>query len=128
MYRSKRLAAKLAVEEPVLEDVMIRINNLTSSMYFNIAEEFRAIKKVYKDNSSLAQFWLGQNYTYDSGNFKHRYLLGLIFEAVGLKEPFVLDYLNGITDGLVLSQIGVNRVTLGDTVFYRIRTGMQTGY
>lgn len=128
MYRSKRLAAKLAVEEPVLENVMVRINNLTNSIYFNIAEEFRAIKKIYKDNSSLVQFWLGQNYTYDSGNFKHRYLLGLIFEAVGLKEPFVLDYLNGITDGLVLSQIGVNRVTLGDTVFYRIRTGMQTGY
>ena len=126
MYRSKRLAAKLAVEEPVLEDVMVRINNLTNSMYFNIAEEFRAIKKVYKDNSSLAQFWLGQNYAYDSGNFKHRYLLGLIFEAVGLKEPFVLDYLNGITDGLVLSQIGVNRVTLSDTVFYRIRTGIHT--
>jgi hypothetical protein len=125
MYRSKRLAAKLTIKEPVLEDVMVRINNLTNSIYFNIAEEFRAIKKVYKD-SGLAHFWLGQNYTYDSTNFKHRYLLGLVFEAVGLKDPFVLEYLNGITDGLVLSQIGVNRVKMGDTVFYRIRTGIHT--
>lgn len=126
MYRSKRLQAAAAVKEPVLEDVMIRIGNLTSSIYFSIAEEFAAIKKYYKHSSSIAQFWFGQGYTYDSTNFKHRYLLGLVFETVGLKDPYVLEYLNKITDGLVLSQMGVNRVRLGDTLFYRIRTGLYT--
>lgn len=124
MYRSKRLQAAAVVKEPVLEDIMDRIGNLTNSIYFSIAEEFRTSKKIYKDTSSLAQFWLGQGYTYDSADFKHRYLLGLVFETVGLKDPSVLDYLNGISDGLILSQMGVNRVQLGDTVFYRIRTGI----
>lgn len=152
MYRSKRLQAAAAVKEPVLEDVMDRINNLTNSIYFSIAEEFRTIKQFYKEDSSISQFWLGrcldvsqtgvidtsnaylspcfqqgyQDYIYDTADFKHRYLLGLIFETVGLKDPYVLEYLNGISDGLILSQIGVNRVRLGNTVFYRIRTGICT--
>ncbi len=64
MYRSKRLQAAATVKEPILEDIMARIGNLTNSIYFSIAEEFRTSKKIYKEGSSIAQFWLGQGYTY----------------------------------------------------------------
>lgn len=117
-------SCRVKVEPPVFAEVMARINSLTGKYYEQIRNEFNAVSKYYKDDEeSIAGFWL-TDYEYDLDDFKHQFLVRCLLSATGLKEPFVVEFLDSITDEETLTKLAVVRVSSGSRTFYRIRTGL----
>lgn len=113
---------------PVLPEIVARINMLSGKYYENIRNEFNTIVKYYKEDSdSIASFWL-THYEYNMLDFKHQFLIKCLFNQVGLKQPDVVSFLDKIIDNETLLKLDVVRVNNGKTVFYRIRTGLQSEY
>ena len=119
-------SSRIKAAEPVLPEIIARINDLHGKYYENIINEFNAITKYFKDDPDMiTSFWLSQ-YEYNLTDFKHCYLLRRLFETVGFKQPLVKLLLDKITDVDILTACGAVRVTSGNKVFYRIRVGSHT--
>lgn len=103
---------------------MARINSLHGKYYEQIRKEFNAVSKYYHDDGEeIAGFWL-IDYEYDLDDFKHQFLIRCLLSATGLKEPFVVEFLDSITDQETLTRLAVVRVSSGSRTFYRIHTGL----
>lgn len=117
-------SCRIKVEPPVFAEVMARINSLHGKYYEQIRKEFNAVSKYYHDDGEeIAGFWL-IDYEYDLDDFKHQFLIRCLLSATGLKEPFVVEFLDSITDQETLTRLAVVRVSSGSRTFYRIHTGL----
>lgn len=117
-------SCRVKVEPPVFAEVMARINSLTCKYYEQIRKEFNAVSKYYHDDGEeIAGFWL-TDYEYDLDDFKHQFLIRCLLSTTGLKEPFVVEFLDSITDQETLTKLGVVRISNVTKTFYRIRTGL----
>lgn len=111
---------------PVLPEIISRINLLDGSLYENIRNEVEAVTKYFKgDCDAIAEFWL-TNYEYNLLDFKHLYLLNMVFDVTGLKQELVVEFLDKILDESILNKLGAVRVNKGKKVFYRMRVGERT--
>ena len=112
--------------ESSLSVILQRIANLKEKYYRSILNEFHSVCRWFNgDHDKIAEFFLplasDNNETYDLKDFKHIYLLKKLIDYTGPKQPCVREYLDTVEDVLPL---GIVRVKRGNTVYYRIRTGL----
>lgn len=112
--------------EPILPEIMSRINLLEGKYYENIRNEVESVTKYFKDDTdAIAKFWLS-HYEYNLLDFKHIQLLKTVFAITGLKHNLVIKFLDKVLDENLVNKLGAVRVNNGKKVFYRIRIGLHT--
>lgn len=119
--RSRRTTAPAALS---LSESMARINALTEAYNHGVATEYKAVAKAFKDDTDrILAFWLADTTLLNTADFRHRYLLRLLFENCGTQAEEARAYLDTLPE-LTLSQMGFTRYTRAGALHYRIRVGM----
>jgi hypothetical protein len=125
LTRSSRRAA--VPVPPDLYEALTRINSLTSAYNAGVAAEYKAVAKALKDDEErIVAFWLERPALLDTEDFRHRYLLRMLFENCGLSHPIMKTFLDTVTSQERLMEMGVVSYVRGDNVHYRIRTGIHS--
>ncbi len=96
--RSNRLAAKASSSRPIIGDIMVYIDTLTSKYYQNIDEELNGVIKYYKDDIDRVVSFFLNDWEFNVNSFKHQYLLRRLFEKSGLDNSDVVEFLDGIKE------------------------------
>jgi hypothetical protein len=110
---------------PVLQEILPRIDAATSDS--RITAEFKGVCSYFKnDLEDIAMFWLDDTVLYDLTSDNHRALLRWVFATVDLKHSYAKSFLDGIKSPKILKDLGVQRVTKDDNVFYRMAVGEST--
>jgi hypothetical protein len=119
-------STRIKAVAPVLPEIISRINLLDGLFYESIRNEVEAVTKYFKDDADIiAEFWLS-HYEYNLIDFKHLYLLSMVFSITGLKQELVVGFLDKIIDESIVHKLGAVRVNNGKKVFYRMRVGDRT--
>jgi hypothetical protein len=107
--------------EPVLTDILEKINGLTCKYYRSILEEFYPVCKWFKNNDDkIATFFFPEGQKYDITDFKQAYLIRKIVDHTGPKQELVRAFLDTCND---VTPLGMQRVKRGSTIYYRILVG-----
>ena len=109
---------------PVLQEILPCIDAATSDS--RITAEFKGVCSYFKnDPDDIAMFWLDTD-LYDLTSYNHRALLRWVFATVDLKHSYAKSFLDGIKSQAILKDLGVQRITKDDKVFYRMAVGEST--
>jgi len=120
--RSRRAAAAAL---PDLHMCIARIGVLSSAYNQGVTAIYKEVAKAFKDDTDrILAFWLADtSYLFPATDFRHRYLLRLLFENCGTQAEEARTYLHTLPE-LTLSQMGFTRYTRAGALHYRIRVGM----
>ncbi len=122
--RSTRLAVKASSSRPIIGDIMVYIDTLTSKYYQYIDEELNGVIKYYKDDMNKVVSFFIDDWKFDMNSFKDQYLLRRLFEKSGLDNPDVVEFLDDIKESETIMKLGAVRYTRDNKTHYRIRTGI----
>lgn len=110
--------------EPVLTNILEKIAMFKNRYYRAILKEFYPVCKWFKNNDDkIATFFFPPGQQYDITDFKQAYLIRKIVDHIGPKQSTVRAFLDSISD---VSPLGMVRVKLGATMYYRIQVGTLT--
>ena len=120
--RSRR-AAVAAI--PDLGVCLARIGVLSSAYNQGVTAIYKEVAKALKDDTGrILAFWLADTtYLFPATDFRHRYLLRLLFENCGTQSDEARVYLDTLSEE-TLSAMGFTRYTRAGLQHYRIRVGM----
>lgn len=102
-----------------------RIGVLSSAYNQGVTAIYKEVAKALKDDTDrILAFWLADtSYLFPATDFRHRYLLRLLFENCGTQDS--RDYLHTL-DEATLSKMGFTRYNRAGALHYRIRVGMES--
>lgn len=122
--RSRR-AAVAAI--PDLGRCLARIGILSSAYNQGVTAIYKEVAKALKDDTNrIMAFWLADTtYLFPATDFRHRYLLRLLFENCGTQDAAARAYLDTL-DEVTLSAMGFTRYTRAGAQHYRIRVGSES--
>lgn len=125
MSSSSRPSRRTTAAPVSLAESMARINSLTEAFNHGVATEYKAVAAALKgDTSRILSFWMADtSLLKPTTDFRHRYLLRLLFENCGTQAEEARAYLHTLS-GETLSAIGFTRYTRTGTFHYRIRAGI----
>ena len=119
--RSRRAAVAAL---PDLHMCLARIGVLSSAYNQGVTAIYKEVAKAFKeDTGRILAFWLADtSYLFPATDFRHRYLLRLLFENCGTQDS--RDYLHTLSVE-TLSAMGFTRYTRAGALHYRIRVGSE---
>ena len=121
--RSRRAAVAAL---PDLHMCIARIGVLSSAYNQGVTAIYKEVAKAFKDDTGrILAFWLADtSYLFPTTDFRHRYLLRLLFENCGTQDASARDYLDTLSVE-TLSAMGFTRYMRAGAQHYRIRVGSE---
>jgi hypothetical protein len=106
---------------------LARIGALSSAYNQGVTAIYKEVAKALKDDAGrILAFWLADtSCLFPATDFRHRYLLRLLFENCGTQSEEARAYLDTLSDE-TLSAMGFTRYTRTGLQHYRIRVGMES--